>query len=231
MVARLLVVAAAVLPTLLCAQAPRDSVVAVTVVRQARLEPDRASFFAIVEGNAETPADAAARVTAKARSVFDALKGAGAAAGAPEIAAPLVFSVAPTSNRNGYPAPSNTPSFTARAVVRVGQARPQHAATLMATALGAGASNISFVTYESTLADSVRRVKGAEALAAAEREAAGLATTLGGRLGPMLDVTETPNPGLVQRNVLGIDYGIGQEFMTPEVSVAATLTVRYRLVR
>lgn len=228
MVARLLVAAVAVLPSLLSAQATRDSIVAVTVVRQARLEPDRASFFAIVEGTAEAPADAAARVTTKARAVFDALKGAG---GAAEIAAPLVFSVAPTSNRTGYPTSSSTPSFTARAVVRVAHARPQNAATLMATALGAGASNISFVTYDATAADSVRRVKGAEALAAAERDAAALATTLGGRLGPMIDVTATPNPGMLQRNVLSIDYGIGQELMTPDVPVAATLTVRYRLVR
>lgn len=228
MITRLLVAAAVVLPSLLSAQAPPDSVVAVTVVRQARLEPDRASFYAIIEGTAETPTDAAARVTTKARAVFDALKGAGSAA---EIAAPLIFSVAPASNRSGYPTPSSTPSFTARAVVRVAHARAQSAATLMATALGAGASNISFVTYEATAADSVRRVKVTEALAAAERDASALATTLGRRLGPMIDVTEAPNPGLLQRNMLSIDYGFAQELLTPEVAVAASLTVRYRLVR
>jgi uncharacterized protein YggE len=230
--ARLLLLAGATcVPALLVAQAPRDSVVTVTVVRQARLEPDRASFFAIVEGTAETPGDAATRVTAKARAIFDALKGTGAGGAASEIVAPFVFGVGPTGNRNGYPAPSSTPSFTARAVVRVAQARPQQAATLMATALGAGASNISFVTWESSLADSVRRAKGAEALAAAEREAAALATTLGGRLGALVDVTGTPNAAMQQRGVLTVDYGMGQEMMTPEVPVAATVTVRYRLVR
>ncbi len=58
----------ALLPLHLSAQTARDSIVNVTATRTTRIAPDRATFYLIVEGTAETAADAITRVDTKLKA-------------------------------------------------------------------------------------------------------------------------------------------------------------------
>ena len=70
-----------------------------------------------------------------------------------------------------------------------------------------------------------------DALTAARLDAAATAAALGGQRGTLVDVSVTPARPQSQRNVLGIDYGYGQELLATEMSVEASVTVRLMPVR
>src|SRR5262245_34322015 len=105
---------AAAFPWPLLAQAPRDSVVSVSASRITRIAPDRASLYVIVEGTAETAADAITRAETKLKAVTDALKAFGPRV---RLDPPVSFGVGPTPNLSGYPGQASPPTNIARFVV------------------------------------------------------------------------------------------------------------------
>src|SRR5687767_15014873 len=98
---RLGLVALALLPAVAEAQAIRDSTISVSATKITRLAPDRASMYVLVEGAAETPADAVARVETKLKAVSEAIKGLGSRAEADRA---ITYSVGPAAQPNMYPA-------------------------------------------------------------------------------------------------------------------------------
>src|SRR5436190_756533 len=96
---RLQLLLLAVLPVPLVAQT-RDSIVSVSASRTTRVPPDRASFYVIVEGTAEIPADAITRVDSKLKTVTEALKGFGSRV---KLDQPIAYGVGPSPSLNGYP--------------------------------------------------------------------------------------------------------------------------------
>ena len=64
-------------PAVLGAQTVRDSVLSVSVTRSFRITPDRASFFVVVDGTAETSGDALTVGNTKLEAVLRALRGVG----------------------------------------------------------------------------------------------------------------------------------------------------------
>jgi len=225
---RLRLLVLVLLPLPLQAQAVRDSIVTVTASRISRIAPDRASLYVVVEGTAETAVDAVARVETKLKGVSEALKGFGSRV---EADRPIAYTVGATQAPNGYPGAATPASNLARTVIRVQLARPDQIAHVVAAALGAGAVSTSSLTFESTVADSVRRTRIADALAAARMDAEAIALSLGGRLGPLVDVSTTGGFSFQQPSMLNFDNRFGQQAAAPEVTINTSVTVRYRLIR
>ena len=227
---RLRILALALIPFGAHAQVSRDSIIAVTASRTSRLVPDRASLFVIVEGTAETAADAVARVDTKLKGVTEALRGFATRI---EVDRPIAYSVGPTPNPNGYPVSQGSSTNTARALIRVSTNRTDQISGLIAAALGAGATNSSSLTFESSVADSVRRTRIAEVLQAARGDAEALAQALGGHLGAVVDVgTSGGGQTFNQPTYIVFDNRFsGGQASAPEVVITTSITVRYRLLR
>jgi uncharacterized protein YggE len=236
--APLVALAALLLVTALPAQSARVALVAeedgrhttvhTNVTRSTRLIPDRVTFHLLIEGTAEQPPGALVNAEEKVTKIAALLTAAGAVL---DPAAPLSVSAAPQNG--GYPPPATPARFVARYTVRVTMRDAKKVASTIAIALEAGATNNSAPQFESTQADSVRRVLAAEAIAAAQVDAASLAAAIGARLGPLVS-TNFQNSG--QRGYEGHinfmpQYNHGGSMPPPEVIVTATVGVTFRLMR
>ena len=217
------------LPWPVLAQAPRDSVVSVSATRITRIAADRASLYLIVEGTAETANDAIARVETKGKAVMEALKGFGPRV---RVDPPVSYGVGPTPNTNGYPGAASAPTNIARSVVRVQLDRLDQVASVVAAAIGAGAATSSSLTFESSVADSLRRSRITEVIGAARLDAETVAASMGARLGTLVSVTIAGNPfGFQGTPSLTFDNRFGQQNQVPEVQITTTATVQFRLAR
>ena len=225
---RLLVLAVA-FPWPLLAQVSRDSVVSVSASRVTRIAPDRASLYVIVEGTAETAADAITRAEAKLKAVTDALRGFGPRV---KLDSPISYGVGPTPNLTGYPGAVSSPTNLARFVVRVQVDRLDQLASIVAGAIGAGAATTSSLMFESSVADSVRRSRISEAIATARLDAEAAAASLGVRLGGLVSVTTTGGPFAFQgSSSLNFDGRFTQPMQVPDVQITTSVTVQFRLLR
>ena len=217
----------ATIPCSLSAQAVRDSVITVSASRVSRIVPDRASFYVVVEGTAETATDAVARVETKLKAVTDALKTFGARV---DVDRAIAYAVGPTPAPNGYPGVATPASNLARSVIRVQITRPEQVAHVIAAALTAGAASTSTLSFESSATDSVRRARIGEVLGVAKLDATTIATSLGGRLGGLVDVSSTTQLGFQQSTTLNFDNRFGQQSLAPEIAITTSATVRYKLL-
>lgn len=207
----------------------RDSVLTVSGTRFSRIAADRATFYVLVEGTAETTADAVARVETKLKSVNDVLKGMGNRI---TVDRSFTYTVGPVVNNGGYQPPGAPPANVARAAVQVHTAQLDQLASIVAMCLSAAASGTSSFVFESTNLDSVRRSKIAEALAAARGDAEALAAALGGKLGALVDASTNMGVNFQQPLQLTFDNRFAsQPSASPDLSVNANVTVRYRLIR
>ncbi len=206
----------------------RHTTVHTNVTRSTRLTPDRVSFHLLIEGTAEQPSGALLNAEEKVRKITALLTAAGAVL---EPAVPLSVGAAPQNG--GYPPPATPARFVARYTLRVAMRDLGKVASTIAVALEAGASNNSSPQFESSQADSVRRVLAAEALAAAQVDASALAAAVGARLGPLVS-TNFQNSG--QRGYephinFVPQYNHGGSMPPPEVFITATIGATFRLVR
>lgn len=207
----------------------RDSVIAATATKTARILPDRASMYIIVEGTAETAPDAVARVDGKVKAVTDALKTLGSRV---EVDRPVGYTLAVAPRDQNYPGGPMGTSFVSRSVIRVQSTRTDQIASIVAAAIGAGASSMSSLTFESSVTDSVKRARIAEGIAAARLDAETIAAALGGKVGALIDVSSSGSFGFQGPSQLIFDsrYGGGQA-PAPELMINVTVTVHYRLIR
>jgi len=213
------------------AQDDGSSRVIATATRTARLAPDRVSVYVVVEGSAESAAEAAQRADRKLQAVTDAVRQLG---GRADIVGTVPFGVSPAPNFGGYPGQTASNALVARHILRVNVSRVDQLMNVSAALIAAGASAVTPPTFEASAADSARRAKSAEALAQARADAEALASGLGMRLGSLVTVTSNPGPSL-GANQQFMNFGRGFEMaMTgagamPDVTVTATVTVTYRL--
>jgi uncharacterized protein YggE len=215
-------------PLSLQAQISRDSTFSVTANRMSHVVADRVSFYVVVEGTAETAPDAVARADTKLKTVLEALRTWGARI---EVDAPIGYSVGPTQSQNGYPMPASPATNLARSVIRVQLSRIEQLSKTIGAAIAAGASSTSTVSFESSSADSVRRARLAETIAAARADAEAMATALGGHLGALVDASSTASPTFQQPPTLNLDGRFGSQYAAPEVAITTSATLRFRLVR
>ncbi len=226
---RFLLLVLAILPLPLSAQVARDSMLTVSASRTTKIAPDRATFYLIVEGTAETAMDAIARVETKLKSVADALKSV-----TPRLVldAPIPYGVGPSVAQNGYSGVALPVTNLARSIIRVQLNRPEQLAHVVATAIGAGAASSSSLNFESSVADSVRRSRIGDAMNVARLDAEAIAASLGARLGTLVSVSSNGSQfGFVGPTTLNFDNRFGQQAATPDITVTSTVTVQYRLIR
>ncbi len=219
---------AVLLPQSLHAQV-RDSVITTSASRVVRVSPDRASLYLVIDGTAETAADAIARLDVKLTAVGDAAR---KFASRVSVERPLPMGVSFANPQSGYPQVPGQSAHVARAIMRVQVGQLDQLSPFIAAMLAAGASSVTGLTFELTAADSVRRARAADALQAATGDATALVAAMGGRLGALLDVSMSSNSPFFQPPQINLDprYNISQG-IAPEVQVQASVTVRYRIVR
>ena len=224
------------LPGILQAQNARldssdgEARIVVSVSRLSRIPADRAIIYLLVEGGGETPADAVQKVTQKLQAVGNAIKQSGVAV---EAAQPWPYGITPAQNASSYPGGAGVTSYVARFTIRVQLGKPDQLIPLVAAAIAAGATTSSTPIYEAQATDSVRRARFAEALATARQDAETLASSLGGRLGRLIEVTSNsfqtqafsqPYISFTSR------FDGGGQVPTPEVQASASITVRYQFI-
>ncbi|WP_411279509.1 SIMPL domain-containing protein [Gemmatimonas sp.] len=220
--------AALLLPLSLTAQPARDTLVTVSAVRNSKVLPDRASLYLIVEGTAETPADAIARVDIKLKTVSDALSKFGSRV---RVEAPISYGVGPSPQPNGFPGNTAPATSLSRSVLRVQIDRLDQLGQIVAAAVSAGAGTSSSLTFEASTADSVRRSRIGETLDAARRDAEVIASALGAKLGAIVSVNSTGNFGFQQPTALYFDSRFGQQAQAPEIQMSTSVSVTFRMSR
>lgn len=223
-------------PTLVFAQnarienaGPEPRIVS-TATRTTRIAPDRVTLYLVIEGSGESPAEASQRASQKLQAVTGAVQ---QFASGRDAISTFPYGVSPSQNLPGYPGSSSQTSFLARYVIRVQPSRVDQTTPLAVAAIAAGASSSSPPLFEATSADSVRRLRYAEALSQARRDAESIAAALGGRLGAVIEVASTAgsNQGGNSSYVSFMNrYEFAGPVQPPEVVVTATVTVRYRFV-
>ena len=154
----------------------------------ARLAPDRATLFIIVDAPAALPTEATERATASGRAVLDTLRRLGLG----EKAARLInYGASPAPTNNSAPIPGAT--FAARVVIRVDLRRLELLPTVATAALTRGATLIGPIQFSATASDSGRRAALAEALTQAKADAQEMAIAAGGRLGRLISMNVNSN--------------------------------------
>ena len=123
--------------------------------------------------------------------------------------------------------------FVARLTVAVQLSSPDRIGAVLDAALARGATGAGRVSYSLSNQDSAQQAALVSAVADAKRQAAAIASALGGSLGPVfMSTTGGDDDG---RQMLGYGQGVeGDAFGTApaikpaEISVEATVVVRWR---
>lgn len=97
-------------------------------------------------------------------------------------------------------------------------------------ALGAGATNISQLTFESTKRDAARLEALARAVQRARREAEAIARASGGRLGNLLSATTTGAVAFAGPQMAAMRASAETPVVAPPLEVSATVTARWAFV-
>lgn len=212
-------VGAFLLATAAGAQVSADSIITTSARAEWHLVPDRVTFYVMIDATGVTGSDAIAKSGSRALLVRQAV--AGLRLPVRVVAEEPIFMAVIT-----MPERSATPtSFVARFAMRVHVQGVDSLAKVFAAAFDAGGT-VSTISYESWSADSVRHAALPGLIATAKGDAEAIARSLGGRLGPLVEVHVLTDP--IHR-----DYRHSEDRPKPkpEVSVPLGVTLRYRLVR
>jgi len=171
---------------------PAPPMIEVTGAGETKVTPDRALVYVGVQTKGRTAALAGAENAKLANAVLAAVRAAGIAR---EQVGTMNYSVQPSyryfpdgrkPELTGYDA-SNTVRVEVRSVDLVGK--------VIDAALGAGANNISGISFYASQMDSVRREAMAAATTDARLSAEVMARAAGGSLGPLMSLTTQMNDG------------------------------------
>jgi uncharacterized protein YggE len=220
---------ALVLPSAVRAQPARDGTISVNTTRTIHLAPDRASWFLSIEGTDASASTALALAESKLATVTLALRRLGAGV---ELGAPVPFAVGPTpavfGSRGTRP---DSGTVTARTALRVRVTRIGQLGKALAAGADAGATSASAVMFESAAVDSALEAALGAALASARLQAQGIARSLDGFVGELIDVnTSNSDRGFSQATLLPYAGAVTQLY-APEVTVNVTVAARFRLIR
>lgn len=211
---------------------PADAVPFVEAVGtgQVKLPPDRATVMVGVETRATSAAAASAASRKIQRAVLDTLRAIGFGESAIHTRA---FDVTPEMQRvkgrvvrSGYVA-RLTMAVQLSSLARIGE--------VLDAALARGATSAGDVEYSLANADSARQAALGKAVANAQRQAAAIASALGGSLGPVIMTTTRGEDegGMVYKADIGAQgyaFGTGPSIRPAELTVDATVVVRWRFL-
>jgi uncharacterized protein YggE len=224
-----LLIALCLVPTLVFAQDPRDSLVAVSANKGVRVPADRAHFYVSTDGSSETTDDALARATAKMAAVIQALRALGDGV---EVGEPVTYSLGPAGQGRGFAMSQGPATQTARIGVRVTVRRVAMLSRTLSAASLAGASGMSAMQFDADVTEAARQSLVREAINALRTDAQAVATALGGRLGALVDVSVREDGRMfTQQLMLAGDAPFMAPTAAPEVNVNLSVSMRFKLVR
>ena len=209
---------------------PADAVPYVEAVGsgQVKLPPDRATVMVGVETRATNAAAASAATGKIQRAVLDTLRAIGFGESAVRT---RDYDVTPEMRRaNGRVVRSG---YVARLTMAVQLSSLDRIGEVLDAALARGATSAGNVEYSLNHADSAQQAALTRAVADAHRQAAAIASALGGSLGPVIMTTTRGQDegGIAYRmgySVVGDAFGTGPSIKPAEISVDATVVVRWR---
>jgi uncharacterized protein YggE len=209
---------------------PADAVPYVETVGtgEVRLLPDRATVMVGIETRATNAAAASAASGKIQRAVLDTLRAIGFGESAVRT---RDYDVTPEMQRaNGRVVRSG---YVARLTMAVQLSSLERIGEVLDAALARGATSVGGVEYSLSTADSAQRAALGKAVADAQRQAAAIASALGGSLGQVIMTTTSGGGG--GRVVLGYGqggqgdaFGTGPSIKPAEITVEATVVVRWR---
>jgi uncharacterized protein len=194
---------------------------------EARVAPDRATITLAVQTKGPSAATVASQNARIQRRVLDTLRALGFAENAVST---LSYHVGP--NYEQGPREMRQVGYVARNAITVRVAQLERIGAVIDAALARGATQVEEVSFESSRADSARRVALAEASAEARADAEAIARAMGGSLGPLLDATTSREyPMLARmRSYAGVGGGRLNEAtqITPaSIQVQAIVSARW----
>jgi uncharacterized protein YggE len=187
--------------------APPPPYVEATGAAEVHLTPDRAAITIAVETRSPTAGEAGATNARIQRRVVDTLQ--------------LLGLRAPNVSTAGYtvtPQYDNTPQgqrergYLARNTIQVRLSDLTRIGNVIDAVLGAGATRIDGIAYQTTRADSARLVALAQAADRALAEASALTQALGVKLGPVISITA--------EGLGGVQYGSFQSMKASSMALA-----------
>lgn len=216
------------LPAQANAAAPPPPIVAVSGTASKSIPADHATLYMAVETHASN-AEQAGRENARLQhNVIAALRAAGV-----DSADVSAGNVAKPDARLGLLGNTAAQGFVATNSVRVEVRRLDRIGLLVDTAMAAGASRVSGVTFTSTAAKDARRSVFAEAFVNARSDAEAVAAAAGGSLGRLVEISTQQTDVLQQlatrqTDILGI---VSQTNIAPHaIDVSATLYAKWEFV-
>lgn len=213
-------------PRAAVAQDPEHRGLTVLGLGDLRLPPDRAFVRFVVASRASSAAAAGAESARRTRAISDTLRHWGLA---PEVIEPVALTI--TTNES--PAEGRLVDYEARTVVGVQLRQLDRLGALVDAGLGAGATAIPSVRFESDTIDRAEQHALALAYRDAEAKARAVAAAAGLRLGAILEVQMGGGYGTAYSGADMSDYieEAPNRMVRKEVKVAARVSVRWALVR
>ncbi|NOT08906.1 MAG: SIMPL domain-containing protein [Gemmatimonadales bacterium] len=207
-----------------------DPRINVGATRMIRLVPDRVTLHFLVEAGGDAPAEALRKVGLKVDAVTAAIRQAGAPADA-MVSYP--YGLTPAPNQNSLSNMVGQVTHVARHVVRVQLSKMDQVIPLSAAAMTAGATSTALPILEASSADSARRVRYPEVVAAARADAMALAASLGGSLGPLVSVSSNNfQDNAFSNNQLQFsnNFSYGGSIPVPEVRLSITVNLAFKFI-
>lgn len=209
---------------------PADAVPYVEAVGsgQVKLPPDRATVMVGVETSATNAAAASAATGKIQRAVLDTLREIGFGESAVRT---RDYDVTPEMRRaNGRVVRSG---YVARLTMAVQLSSLERIGEVLDAVLARGATSAGNVEYSLANIDSAQQAALGKAVANAQRQARAIASALGGSLGPVImSTTGGEDNGRVVlgygQGAVGDAFGTGPSIKPAEISVDATVVVRWR---
>jgi uncharacterized protein YggE len=144
----------------------------------------------------------------------------------PDDSLPSVwYSVDTESDREGRPA-----GYAARNTVEARVHDLAQVGRVVDAALGAGATNISGIQFESTRRSAARLEALSRAVEAARREAEAMARAAGGRLGPLIEASSSGPAYPLMRARSALAMAAETQITPPELTVEATVSARWGFI-
>jgi uncharacterized protein len=193
---------------------------------ESRVQPDRATVTISVETQGSSAATVAAENARIQARVLDTLRALGF--GEPQVTT-LRFNVSPNWVWEGDQ--RRNEGYIARNAVRVRVGDLQRIGPVIDAALARGATGVSNVEFASNDEEGARHRALTQAVENAREEAAVLARALGGSLGPLLDISTSPDPSYIMgRLASGYASNVAENTqITPsEIVVEVIVSARWR---
>ena len=209
---------------------PRPQIVT-SAQGEVRVTPDRATIMIGVQTRGATAAEAGSENARRQQAGIDAMKRLGVPS---NMISTVGYNVYPETRFDKETGQQRVTGYVVNNVVRAEVQRLELVGPVVDAALGKGANQINSLQFSSSKADEARRAALAEAVVKARSDAEAMARAAGGRLGDLLEITETsgfPTPMFEPAMRAGVAGAAAPTPVEPgEVTLRASVNARWAFV-